>query len=39
MLRSFAAIARGEMKNPYTAEYEKNLHRLVLSAAGGYIDR
>ena len=39
MLRSFAAIARGEMKKTYTAEYEKNLHRLVLSAAGGYIDR
>ena len=39
MFRSFAAIARGEKKNPYTAEYEKNLHRIVLKAAGGYIDR
>lgn len=34
MLCSFAAIARGEKANPYTPEYEKNLHRLVLAAGG-----
>jgi len=38
MLRSFAAIVRGEIENPYPYEYEKKLHRLVLSACGVDVD-
>lgn len=32
----FAAMLRGEVKNPYTAEYEITLQKLIL-AASGYI--
>ncbi len=34
MLRSFYEIASGQKENPYTIEYEKNLHRLTLLACG-----
>ena len=34
MFRSFHAIASGEKENPYTHEYEKRLHALILRACG-----
>ncbi len=34
MLRSFAAMVRGEMKNPYTPDYELSLFKLILKCCG-----
>ena len=34
MMQEFAAIARGEKVNPYTPEYERQLHKRVLEACG-----
>ena len=34
MILDFAAFIRGEKKNPYTYEYEYELHRLIMSACG-----
>lgn len=38
MFAMFAAIVRGEKKNPYSPEYECLLHRVILSACGEAID-
>lgn len=38
MLRSFAAMVRGEMENPRSYEYEVLLHRVLLYACGVDID-
>jgi hypothetical protein len=32
MLSEFAAMVRGEKKNPYTYESEKELHKLISMA-------
>lgn len=34
MMEAFAAMARGEMTNPYTPDYELELYKLVLRACG-----
>jgi len=34
MMANFAAMVRGEKKNPYTPAYERMLHKLVLRACG-----
>ena len=34
MVRAFAAYVSGEKKNPYSYEYERRLHKLVLKACG-----
>lgn len=34
MFRSFYDIATGKKQNPYSYEYEKGLHRLILKACG-----
>ncbi|MBR3872973.1 MAG: Gfo/Idh/MocA family oxidoreductase [Clostridia bacterium] len=34
MMESFAAMVRGEKVNPYTPEYERQLHKRVLMACG-----
>lgn len=34
MMASFAAMVRGEKKNPYTLDYELELYKLVLECAG-----
>ena len=34
MLRAFASYVRGETKNPYTYEYERGLHKLILKSCG-----
>ena len=34
MMETFAAMARGEMTNPYTPDYELELYKLVLRACG-----
>ncbi|MGI6636432.1 MAG: Gfo/Idh/MocA family protein [Christensenellales bacterium] len=34
MMRSFAAIVRGEKINPFTYEYERQLHKNILKACG-----
>ena len=34
MLRSFAAMCRGEQENPYTPDYELSLFRLILTCCG-----
>ena len=34
MFRAFAAYVRGEKKNPFGYEYEKELHKLILKACG-----
>ena len=34
MMESFAAMVRGEKKNPVTPDYELELHELILSACG-----
>ena len=34
MLRSFAAMVRGEIDNPYTADYELALFRTILKCCG-----
>lgn len=34
MFREFAAVAAGDMENPYSYEYERELHKLVLKACG-----
>ena len=34
MFRSFAAYIKGEKENPYTYEYERGLHKLILKACG-----
>ncbi|MBP3361043.1 MAG: Gfo/Idh/MocA family oxidoreductase [Clostridia bacterium] len=34
MFRAFAAYVNGEKENPYTYEYEKELHKLILKACG-----
>ena len=34
MLRSFAAMVRGEINNPYTADYELALFRTILKCCG-----
>lgn len=34
MLQSFAAMCRGEMKNPYTPDYELSLFKLILKCCG-----
>lgn len=36
LLEEFAAYVRGEKQNPYTPEYERRLHRLILKACEGY---
>ena len=38
MMADFAAMARGEKVNPYTLEYECQLHRVILAACGYDID-
>ena len=38
MMISFAAMVRGEKKNPYTYEYELKLHRILLKACGLNVD-
>lgn len=38
MMADFAAMARGEKVNPYTLEYECQLHRVILAACGYEID-
>ncbi len=34
MMAAFAAMARGEKKNPYSYEYEVQLHKILLEACG-----
>ena len=34
MFEEFAKIINGEMENPYSYEYEKQLHRVLLTACG-----
>ena len=34
MFAEFAAIVRGETENPYSYEYERSLHKLLLKACG-----
>ena len=34
MFEEFAKIINGEIKNPYSYEYEKELHRVLLKACG-----
>ena len=34
MLKGFAAMIRGEYKNPYTYDYEQKLHHLILKSCG-----
>ena len=34
MLRKFAAYVKGEEKNPFDYEYERELHKLILKACG-----
>lgn len=34
MFRAFASYVRGESQNPYTYEYERELHKLILKACG-----
>lgn len=34
MYRAFADYVRGEKKNPYNYEYERELHKLILKACG-----
>lgn len=34
MMREFAECVRGEKKNPFSYEYERNLHRLLLKSCG-----
>ena len=34
MLREFSSIVNGEIENPYSYEYEKYLHSIVLQACG-----
>ena len=34
MMAAFAAMVRGEIKNPYTYDYELKLYETVLTAAG-----
>ncbi len=38
MMASFAAMVRGEKENPYTYDYESELHKTVLRCCGGYED-
>lgn len=38
MMTAFAAMVRGERKNPYTYEYEWMLYRILLRACGVDID-
>lgn len=38
MMKEFAACVRGEMKNPYTYEYELQMQKMVLAACGMDID-
>lgn len=38
MFAFFAAIVRGEKENPYSLEYECQLHRVILAACGHEID-
>jgi len=38
MMLDFAAFVRGEKQNPFTLEYEYQLHKLVLTACGQQID-
>lgn len=38
MMLDFAAFVRGEKKNPYTYEYEYELHKLILAACGFDVD-
>ena len=34
MLRAFASYLSGEKQNPFSYEYERNLHKLILKACG-----
>lgn len=34
MMREFAALVRGQKKNPYTPDYEKKLFHLIMQSAG-----
>lgn len=34
MMRTFAKMARGEMQNPYTLNYEKELYQIILKCCG-----
>lgn len=38
MLEAFAKMVNGELENPYSYEYEKQLHKVVLKACGVDID-
>ncbi|MBR2466559.1 MAG: Gfo/Idh/MocA family oxidoreductase [Clostridia bacterium] len=38
MMRHFAEYIRGERENPYTYEYEAQIHKVVLAACGVSID-
>ena len=38
MMRHFAEYVTGERENPYTYEYEAQLHKIVLAACGETID-
>ncbi len=38
MMLDFAAFIRGEKENPYTYEYELELHKLILAASGVSFD-
>jgi hypothetical protein len=34
MFNEFASIVRGEIENPYSYEYEKKMHDILLKACG-----
>ncbi len=34
MLKAFASYIKGEAENPYSYEYEKRLHNIILKACG-----
>lgn len=38
MMFDFAAFVRGEKQNPFSYEYELQLHKMVLKACGQNID-
>ena len=39
MLSDFAAIVRGEKENPFSYEYELELHRMIMYCCGLGTDR
>ena len=38
MMISFAEYVRGEKQNPFTYEYERKLHKVILKACGEKVD-